>query len=209
MNVSRVSSIASVSLLLLGFGCDGGSVRDIPATPIEPVAAAPAVENDSRIDRTPAARFGSDEAGARALLSAFLDPGTDRAALTLALRPEPEDYAAVFAVDIAGQMRSAYEEAWRVESAKGNIVIAPKAGQTELLLNSATGADFNGGAAAADGFPSGYREMQGKLRDGVVIYRWKFVKPGEKIGMAYDGLAHVNGRWVWFPKPLRHLKSSA
>jgi hypothetical protein len=36
--------------------------------------------------------------------------------------------------------------------------------------------------------------------------RWKFVKPGETIGMAYDGLVFVNGHWAWFPKAWHALR---
>ena len=31
------------------------------------------------------------------------------------------------------------------------------------------------------------------------------VLPGESLGMAFDGLVHVNGHWAWFPKPWRAL----
>ena len=36
-------------------------------------------------------------------------------------------------------------------------------------------------------------------------WRWKFTKPGEDLGMAYDGLVFVNGHWAWFPKPYRAI----
>jgi hypothetical protein len=39
------------------------------------------------------------------------------------------------------------------------------------------------------------------LKPGLTLYRFKFVKPGETVGMAYDGLVHVNGHWVMLPKP--------
>ena len=35
--------------------------------------------------------------------------------------------------------------------------------------------------------------------------RWKFVRPGEPSGMAYDGLVWVDDHWAWFPKPYRVL----
>jgi hypothetical protein len=35
------------------------------------------------------------------------------------------------------------------------------------------------------------------------VYRWKFTKPGETLGMAFDGLYQINGRWVLMPKPWR------
>ena len=42
-----------------------------------------------------------------------------------------------------------------------------------------------------------------KIEPGHTIYRFKFVQPGKNIGMAFDGLVKVNGRWVIFPKPWR------
>ena len=47
--------------------------------------------------------------------------------------------------------------------------------------------------------------MAGQLQSGVTLYRFKFVKPGEGLGMAFDGLVHVNGHWVIIPKPWRAL----
>ena len=37
----------------------------------------------------------------------------------------------------------------------------------------------------------------------MTLFRFKFVKAGETIGMAFDGLAFVNGHWRIFPKPWR------
>ena len=33
--------------------------------------------------------------------------------------------------------------------------------------------------------------------------RFKFVKPGQTFGMAFDGLVYINGKWCIFPKPYR------
>ena len=33
-----------------------------------------------------------------------------------------------------------------------------------------------------------------------------FVEPGESLGLAFDGLIFVNGRWVLMPKPWRVLE---
>lgn len=219
---SNATLSASVFLLVVAFGCGGSSEsvdRTSPTSTTPPVpptsvprdrseSPSPAIESGGGIDRSLTAGLGSDREGARALLSAFLDPKTDRSALTLALRPEPEDYAAVFTDDIAPRMQAGYEELWSGELGEGarSRGIAADDGQTELLLGFATGADFNARTPTADEFPGGYRDLRGKFRDDVVIFRWKFVKPGETIGMAFDGLAHVNGRWVWFPKPFRVLK---
>ena len=42
-------------------------------------------------------------------------------------------------------------------------------------------------------FPGGYKAVLPHLKPGNAIVRFKFVKPGETHGMAFDGLIHVNG----------------
>lgn len=53
--------------------------------------------------------------------------------------------------------------------------------------------------------PGGMNRIASGLKPGVVWYRLKFVKPGERLGMAYTALVFVHGRWVFFPKPWRYL----
>jgi hypothetical protein len=55
-------------------------------------------------------------------------------------------------------------------------------------------------------FPGGYAQVAQYIVKDVPIVRFKFVKPGETMGMAFDGLIHVNGRWVFMPKPWNGLK---
>lgn len=43
------------------------------------------------------------------------------------------------------------------------------------------------------------------LNKGLVFYRFKFVEPGKELGISFDGLVFVNGRFVIFPKPWRML----
>lgn len=159
-------------------------------------AAAPA-----KIDRSAAAPFPGSDAGAKALLSSFLNASTDKKALTKALRPDSADYAAVFVGDASAKAEQEYAGLWG-----GDDMISGKEGQTELLLSSATTDDFKAWNDKADTFPGGYKKIVDKLKPGLVLYRWKFVRPGEKIGMAYDGLTFVNGHWAWFPKPWHALK---
>lgn len=141
------------------------------------------------------------EAGARALLAEFLKPGTDRAALTKALKPSHADYTAVFSGDDADKAEKAYSALWDSKDA----VFEPKEGQTELKLFSATSEELKAHAPAAREFPGGWAKVTDSLKPGLTFYRWKFVRPGEDLGMAFDGLVHVNGHWAVFPKPWRAL----
>jgi hypothetical protein len=54
-------------------------------------------------------------------------------------------------------------------------------------------------------FPGGYKDVLAHMKPGIPIVRFKFVEPGKRLGMAFDGLVHVNGRWVLMPRPWRAL----
>ena len=38
------------------------------------------------------------------------------------------------------------------------------------------------------------------LRSRCTFYRFKFVQPGQSLGLAFDGLVYVNGHFAFFPK---------
>ena len=140
-----------------------------------------------------------NQAGAKELLSAFVKPGADLKALSAALKPDAADYKAVFAGDFAAKVQAAHVPLWAL-----NPEIGPKEGQTEVLLDGVTSTDIKTWSAnAADVLPGGYQGIKDKFNDGLIVYRFKFVKPGEQTGMAFDGLVHVNGKWRIFPKPWR------
>lgn len=147
---------------------------------------------------TPSSDSGTVEE-ARQVLARFLLPGADHASLSAALRPAADDYTALFADDFAEKARSMYDPVWE----SGELVIAPKEGQTELMIRGATTEELKGWNGNAAGFPDGYRGIAAKMNDGLTIYRFKFVAPGDELGMAFDGLVYVNGHWAIFPKPWR------
>lgn len=146
--------------------------------------------------------YPGTEAGAKALLADLMKPDADRKAMTKALKPQAEDYAAYFDGDAADKAKKGYEKLWSDPKA----VISPKDGQTELLLWTATTDDLKAGKGNAGKFPGGYKRVADKLKPGITVVRFKFVKPGAKIGMAFDGLAYVNGHWAFFPKPWHVLR---
>jgi hypothetical protein len=159
----------------------------------------PGGQTGSPQDKQPPPGHPGTEEGARALLSEFLKPGADHAALSRRLRPTKDDYLAAFEPAFAGKAGAAYAPEWDA----GKIVIRPNPGQTQLLLSSATTDDLKKGAGNARDFPGDYSKVAAKLKDGLTWYRFKFVAPGTTSGMAYDGLVHVNGNWRIFPKPWR------
>jgi hypothetical protein len=137
---------------------------------------------------------------ARALLQAFVQPGADTAALSRKLRPVKADYDAVFLPEASARLQAAYDPAWDA----GAMVVKGKPGQTSVLVWGATTEDLKAWRSpASDRFPGGYQKVARHLRPGVTLYAFKFVEPGRTLGMAFDGLAHVNGQWRIFPKPFR------
>lgn len=176
-------------------GADAGKA-DPAATGSSPSA------NSDEAGRPPEKEVDASEAGAKALLSAFLAPAADHAKLSAALAPTSGDYTAAFVGDAAAKAEAGYKQAW----ADGRMVLKPNAGQTELLLWKATSEELNAGTGDAKQFPGGYQEIAKHLKPGVTWYRFKFVEPGETLGMAFDGLACINGRWTIFPKPWRVLR---
>lgn len=140
-------------------------------------------------------------ADGRALLDRFFDPLADRAAMTLALKPTAEDVRAVYAEPLAAKLIASYDALFVAGAA-----IGPKPGQTQLLTTFTTTAALKRGDPALGEFPGGYADVLPFIVGDVPIARFKFVEPGETLGMAFDGLVHVNGRWVFMPKPWRGLE---
>jgi len=54
-------------------------------------------------------------------------------------------------------------------------------------------------------FPGGYKKVAGLMQGEYPILRFKFVEPGETMGLAFDGLIFVNDHWVLMPKPWRYV----
>jgi hypothetical protein len=54
-----------------------------------------------------------------------------------------------------------------------------------------------------DSLPGGYKSNAAHFKAGLAVYGFKYVKPGETSGMAFDGLVKVDGAWVMIPKMWR------
>ena len=150
------------------------------------------------------AKYPGTEQGAQQLLT-DIRTSSDARGMTLALKPSSADYHAVFADDAATKAEAAYDKLW--SDPKSVITASPA--NTELKLFKATTDDLQKWTSAAEAdFPGGYKRVASHFKPGLTVYRWKYTKPGEQLGMAYDGLIHVNGHWAWFPKPWRALAGS-
>jgi len=140
------------------------------------------------------------KANAEAFLNQFLNPSADRVALTAALKPTEADIRAIYAPELAEKLIPMYEGMFTPDAQ-----IGPKQGQTQVLVWRGTTGSLRDGNPVLEDFPGGYGDVRPYLQGDYPIVRFKFVKPGESIGMAFDGLVHVNGRWVFMPKPWRAL----
>ena len=167
-----------------------GTTPPVATGPSAPSAPAPSLKT-----------FPGTEAGARSLLSEFVKPGADTAGLSAQLRPTLADYKAIFDAPLAAKLDKLYTPQWE----SGAFVVAPKQGQTVVLIDSATVAELKSGAPAAKEFPGGYKMVGAHLVGTSRLYRFRFVEPGKTLGMAFDGLAFVNGHWILAPKPWRAL----
>ena len=145
---------------------------------------------------------GTDE-GAKQLANAFLKPGADCAALSKQLRPSAADYAAVFDADFGTKVAAAWDPAWEA----GKMVMAPKPGQTEVKISSATTDELKAGTGNAAELAGGWKDAAAKMKPGLKVYRCHFLEPGKTAGMSFDGLIYVNGNWRVFPKPWRALEN--
>lgn len=136
----------------------------------------------------------------RDLLMRFFNPNEDLEALTLSLKPTPEDVRAVYADPLATALIEAYEGMFVPGTALG-----PKPEHSQLLTTFATTGALKAGDPVLDEFPGGYREVLPYIVGDVPIARFKFVVKGETLGLAFDGLIYVNDHWVLMPKPWRGL----
>jgi hypothetical protein len=147
---------------------------------------------------------GSED-GAKTLLTQFVAPNADTLALTRSLRPTSADYKALFDSESAPKIETAQAKDWD----SGKAEIKPGGGQTEIKIESASGADLVTGKGAAKDFPKDYKKFAKHIVPTATLFRFKFVKPGEDAGTAYDGLAFVNGHWCIVLKPYLALGAAA
>lgn len=135
----------------------------------------------------------SDQARIRALavplLIAACNGGTAGAST---FRPRARDYELVFTGDLRPRIAH-FEALWSRE-----IEITAPAQNNEIIVTSARADEF----AIATWFPRGYQSLVDLVPDRIWL-AWKYVEPGESLGIAYDGLVWVDERFVWFPKPWR------
>jgi hypothetical protein len=148
------------------------------------------------------AGFPPTEQGARAVAAQFLaNSGADQSAAMKRLRPTQADYRAVYKEPVAGALEAENDRHWE----KGET-LRVSAARTEILMLVVPTDDLIDRKPALSEFPGGYQRVLPFLNRGIPIARFKYVEPGKTTGLAVDGLVHVNGRWVFMPKPWTAVK---
>ncbi|MBN2570962.1 MAG: hypothetical protein JXA68_02430 [Ignavibacteriales bacterium] len=147
--------------------------------------------------------FEGNGNGAKKFLAQFLETDADYRNLTEELMPNEEDYNLYFKKEFSNIAFQRYSTMWENE----DLAIRPDTNQVEIIIDSTTTEELLQwtGTAALE-FPGGYQEIAEKLHDSLKIYKFKFVQPGSKIGVSFDGLVFLNDRWMIFPKPWRVLR---
>jgi hypothetical protein len=138
-----------------------------------------------------------------ALQSLLLELAHDEAGtVRTGLRPRAEDYEKVFQGDAVEVAREVFERMWQdpIE------LTFPTAEQSDLRIYLAPAGILAEDNELSRFFPGGYRALARWLDPGRVWVAWKYVKPGSRSGLAYDGLVWCDDHWSWFPKPYRALR---
>ncbi|MDD9722649.1 hypothetical protein PVW51_18240 [Sulfitobacter sp. PR48] len=169
----------------------GASLLDIVAANSKPAAASPAAS---------AAPAPGSEAEARALLMQYYAPGADYLALTQALLPTEAEVRTVYADPLGSAL-------WRDLSSQigPGTAFGPKPDHNDLIVVYATTRALAEKRPVLNEFPGGYKDVLQYFKVDVPIVRFKFVTRGDTLGLAFDGLIYLNGRWVIMPKPWRSL----
>lgn len=150
--------------------------------------------------RKPAADAPGSAGHAKRLLEQFVQPGADRKALTWALKPTEAEIRAVYAEPLGSKLVALYGQMFQP-----GVSLDPKPDQAAIWLSHATVQNLKRGDAVLRDFPGGYKDVLPYMQGDYPIVRFKFVKPGETTGFAFDGLIFINNHWVLMPKPWRAL----
>ena len=110
--------------------------------------------------------------------------GPAREEIAVGLVPGPELWDRLFLPDAAKVAAAAYARLYPTPP-----VPTPGPGQSDARIVTCPSELLGGENALAQEFPGGYARVAARLVPGVVWAAIRFVVPGQKRGMAYDGFA--------------------
>lgn len=136
------------------------------------------------------------------ILQLFYDSTFDE--LITQLIPRADDYEKVFTRAVVGQAIQVYEKFWRDQENLENLQ-TPEQSQSQIVTSIVPAGFFSFDNEFISGFPQGYRRIAAYLNPHRVWVAWKYLKPGQQSGLAYNGLVWIDDHWAWFPKPFKVL----
>ena len=193
---TKVRKVSIDNIVLLLANLEDICGRDPQKTLLQVVRETAGVTSTAK----PSGPAAGSKAEARALLMKFYEPGADFVALTAALLPEASDVYAVYIDPLGANMAASY-----AANLKPGISFKPKPEHTDIYMFYANTSNLIAGTMDLGEFPGGYKKVTRYMKPGIPIVRFKFVKKGETIGLAFDGMVYVDGRWKLLPKPYRAL----
>lgn len=170
----------------------------------EPLVAQVAAEVLDRLEGVVQGRLGA--LGSLGLIADSARPVIERLGdpmYAATLRPSAQDCEMLLDPKAAALVGAALPEIYRHPPAA-----APGERYPRLEVTAAMAGLLRWPNELADRFPLGYRDIAGWMEPGRVWLTWAWgTEPGVEPGGAvrYDGLAWLEGRWVWIPKPYRVL----
>ncbi|MCA9192416.1 MAG: hypothetical protein KDB03_11660 [Planctomycetales bacterium] len=142
------------------------------------------------------------DAEAKKVAQRFLSEREKARELTLDLKPTREACNKLLKEDVADEVFKFYDEQY----GSSEMVIAPSHEHQDVILLGVPSDDLIAGTKAARQFPGGYQAVGPHLQSGHRIYQFSFVRPGEELGLRFDGLVKIDGHWYLFPKLWRAVK---
>ncbi len=109
-------------------------------------------------------------------------------------KPTEKVLGAIAATAEDQQKLQAYCDAVYKEIGQGGTAGRPE--QTEILVFG----------PSLEELPGGYNSVREHFKDHVKFYGFKYVVPGEKLGMSFDGAFEVDGAWYFLPKVHRAFR---
>ena len=140
---------------------------------------------------------------AESILAPFLNPllTTEKnIEMVVNLKPKESDYDRVFIPHVSDFAKQTYQDLWGQPPP-----VTFKSTQKNLKVFALYSDDFLHDESHLNHFPGGCFQVSHLMQPHMVWLAWKFLEPGQNLGMAYDGLVFMGDRFAWFPKPWKIL----
>ncbi len=115
------------------------------------------------------------------------------------LRPSRADALAICSSEDAANQLYKYTEEMYTSIPEDAITSGEE--QTVIMVFSCTTDQMK--KKEENQLPDGYTHVAENWKNGLTFYQFKYVAPGEELGLSYDALVYINNHWVLLPKSFR------